>query len=384
MDKIVLNGITWGHSRGVTPLLASAQRFNELHPHIEVNWKKRTLQEFADFPIEKLTDQYDFLIIDHPWVGTAAATKCVLPVDEFLPASFLNDQLQHSVGYSHLSYQYEGKQWALAIDAATPTASYRADLFSQNNYPVPDTWEDLLELARMGKVIIPGIPVDLLMNFYMFCIALGEEPFRTNTAVVSNEIGLQALQHMQQLWSLCNKKNFDYNPIAVAEIMATSDEYWYCPFAYCYSNYSRFGYANKVVLYKDLIRFKQHGRLNSTLGGTGLAISASTKNRDACFAYAEWITSANVQKSFYTEHGGQPGHRAAWTDEKLNTLTNNYFANLLPALDRAYVRPRYHGYLHFQDKAGDVVRDYLMNGGDEKKAMERLNAIYSESLAKGM
>ena len=64
MSKIVLNGITWGHSRGITPLLAAAQRFNELHPDVEIQWKKRTLQEFADFPIEKLTEHYDLLIID--------------------------------------------------------------------------------------------------------------------------------------------------------------------------------------------------------------------------------------------------------------------------------------------------------------------------------
>ena len=78
MAGIILNGITWGHSRGITPLLAVSQRYSELHPGIEIRWKKRTLQEFADFPIEKLTDDYDLLIIDHPWVGCAAATElCV-------------------------------------------------------------------------------------------------------------------------------------------------------------------------------------------------------------------------------------------------------------------------------------------------------------------
>src|ERR1043165_711377 len=129
MDKIILNGITWGHSRGITPLLAYSQRFNELQPDVEVLWKKRTLQEFADFPIEKLTEQYDLLIIDHPWVGCAAATECVLPLEQYLSKEYLDDQSKNSVGYSHLSYNYNNHQWALAIDAATPAASCRADLF---------------------------------------------------------------------------------------------------------------------------------------------------------------------------------------------------------------------------------------------------------------
>ncbi len=380
MDKIVLNGITWGHSRGITPLLAASQRFGELYPNIEINWKKRTLQEFADYPIEKLVTAYDLLIIDHPWVGTAAATNCVLPVNDFLSKEFLNNQLEHSAGYSHESYFYAGKQWALAIDAATPAASCRLDLLEANNQRIPDTWEELIALAQLGKVIIPGIAVDLILNFCMFCLAAGEEPFRTDNKVVSIEKGKEALLYMKQLWSLCDKEVFNYNPIKVAEIMSSSDKYWYCPFAYCYSNYSRNGYAKNVLTYADLIRFKQHGRLKSTLGGTGLAVSAHTKNITASFAFAEWVTSATIQQTLYAEHGGQPGYRTAWTNEKLNYYFNNYFSNVLPALDRAYIRPRYHGFLHFQDKAGNVVRNYLMNDGNEEDALEQMNIIYTKSL----
>src|SRR5688500_10341947 len=50
MAEITLKGITWGHSRGITPLLAAAQRYSELHPEIEITWSKRTLQAFADYP----------------------------------------------------------------------------------------------------------------------------------------------------------------------------------------------------------------------------------------------------------------------------------------------------------------------------------------------
>ena len=94
----VLRGIAWGHSRGITPLLAASQRYSELHPGTEIEWKKRTLQEFADFPIEQLTEEFDLLIVDHPCVGRAAASKCLLPLNEFLPEEYLADQLTHSVG----------------------------------------------------------------------------------------------------------------------------------------------------------------------------------------------------------------------------------------------------------------------------------------------
>src|SRR5688500_7546033 len=155
MGTIILNGITWGHSRGITPLLAASQRYNELHPEIEIRWTKRTLQEFADFPIERLTEQYDLLIIDHPWVGCAAATNCVLPLDKYLSAEFLEDQARNSTGLSHQSYHYKGHQWALAIDAATPAASYRPDLLQQSKIALPQSWEEVLQLAKSGKVAVP-------------------------------------------------------------------------------------------------------------------------------------------------------------------------------------------------------------------------------------
>ncbi len=69
------------------------------------------------------------------------------------------------------SYNYNNSQWALAIDAATPAASYRKDLLEKNNTAIPQTWEDVLTLAKKGKVAAPAIPIDLLMNFYTFCIS---------------------------------------------------------------------------------------------------------------------------------------------------------------------------------------------------------------------
>ena len=75
---IQLNGITWDHTRGYVSVVATAQRFHELHPHVEIIWHKRSLQEFADAPIQKLVEKYDLLVIDHPWAGFAAANSGTL------------------------------------------------------------------------------------------------------------------------------------------------------------------------------------------------------------------------------------------------------------------------------------------------------------------
>ena len=387
----LLKGITWGHSRGYTPLVAAAQRFSELHTGTNIIWEKRTLQQFADYPIEELAKTYDLLIIDHPWVGTAARTGAVLPLDKYLSADYLKDQAENSVGYSHQSYNYGGHQWALAIDAATPVASHRADLLAKAGVRPPETWEEVLSLARKGRVALPAIPIDLLMNFYMFCIAHGSRPFQSETPVVDPSTGEAALRTMHQLYSLIDKKFFDANPIAVAEYMTTTDDYWYCPFAYGYSNYAREGYARHKITYGDLVYFgpKATGtnqpriaRLRSTIGGTGLAISATCEHLPEALAFAQYVCGATTQSTLYTEHGGQPSHRQAWLSERTNRLANNFFYSVLPAMERGYMRPRYHGYLYFQDHAGDPIREFLLGQRDTRSTLSALENIYAQSLKK--
>ena len=379
MAEVILNGITWGHSRGITPLLAASQRFSELYPNVEIRWKKRTLQEFADFPIEKLTEEYDLLIIDHPWVGCAAATNCVLPLNEYLEKEYLEDQSKNSVGYSHLSYYYKNSQWALAIDAATPAASYRKDLFEKNKATIPQTWEEVLDLAAQGKVAVPAIPIDLLMNFYSFCIANGSEPFLDADKVIEKETGVMAIETMKKLYSVVDKKMFSCNPIAIAELMSVRDDFWYCPFAYCYSNYCRTGFAKNLLRYADVVSCNGN-KLRTTIGGTGLAVSAFSRHKKIALDFTSWIVSAEMQRTLYVQHGGQPGHRSAWTDVDANRLTHDFFRKILPVMDNGFVRPRYNGYLHFQDHAGTPLQKCLLEDGDPVRTLSEMNKIYSQSI----
>ncbi len=377
--RIVLRGITWNHSRGFVSVVATAQRFSEMQPQVDIIWEKRSLQEFADAPIQGLAEQYDLLVIDHPWAGYAAHSQALLPLQEIIPADFMSDQAAHSVGQSHASYIFDGGQCALAIDAATPVASYRADLLARHGLEQPRTWSDLLALARQGWVIMPAIPIDTLMNFYMLCATQGEPPFFDDEWAVSDDMSLMALEQLRELANLCPKEIFEWNPIAVYETLSRRDAFAYCPFAYGYSNYARAGYAGKALTFDDMVEIDGHGPCQSTLGGTGLAISSRCKTPELARDYAMFTASADIQRTLFFENGGQPGHRLAWEDAEVNRRSNDYFRNTLPALDRAYLRPRFPGYLHFQDHAGAPIREYLMQGGSAPKLLAELKQLFAEA-----
>jgi multiple sugar transport system substrate-binding protein len=184
---------------------------------------------------------------------------------------------------------------------------------------------------------------------------------------------------MHELYSRVDKKMIELNPIGVAELMTKSDDYWYCPFAYCYSNYSREGYAEKILTYADIVQFN-NVRFRSTIGGTGLAISAFSQHKDIAVEFATSIVSSKCQSTFYIENGGQPGHKAAWISQKNNILCNDFFETLLPVMENGFIRPRYNGYLYFQDHAGDHIHQYLLHGGDEEDVLNQINCLYKKSL----
>ena len=360
-------------------MVATAQRFSELNPDIEISWEKRSLQDFADHNIEDLAKRFDLMVIDHPWTGFGAQTNTILPLSDYLSVDSVQDQKDNTVGKSFESYVFGEKLWALPIDAATPVAAARLDIFKALGLSIPQTFDDLLNLAKKGLVAFAGIPIDSLMSFYMFCCSLGEAPFQSQERVISQEIGVKALKCFRELAQYIAPDNFNRNPIKVYEAMVNTNEIAYCPFAYGYSNYSRIGYSKNLLHFYDLVSLNGQN-MTSALGGTGLAVSAFSKYIPEAIKYAEFTGSSYVQQNIFADNGGQPGHLQAWKNQRINNTTHQYFQNTLPALDRAFLRPRYFGHMYFQDHAGDFVRDYLMNGGDEILIVNKMNELYVKSL----
>jgi multiple sugar transport system substrate-binding protein len=396
-----LKGITWNHSRGFTSIVGVSQRYSELHPDVTIEWEKRSLTDFESAPIAELAATYDLLIIDHPWAGFAARNHVLMPLQDLLSPEFLADQRVNSVGASFDSYNFGGFQSALAIDAASPVAVWRPDMLCADD--VPTNFEEVLELARDGGVAYAATPQYLLMDFYAFCNTAGGSVFPaefgstagtgagdsdvgasdvTAQRVVDHRVGTQVLEDMRKLAQLCPSDIFEWNPIRLHEELATSSELRYCPFVYGYVNYSRRGYGAHRLAAGAIPQYRGT-MLTGVLGGTGLAISADTRHSDIAADFVQFALSPAVQTMLYPDCGGQPGYKAAWQDDVNNAATLDFFKNTLTSLDATWMRPRYPGYLYFQDRAGAPIRDFVRDGGDPEEVLDALDALYRESKEHG-
>lgn len=375
---IELRGITWDHPRGWGGVRAAAEAFSRDRPDVRVTWDVRTLQAFADQPVWELAPGYDLIVLDHPSIGAAVARGALLALDEHLDPAFLEDQAAASVGRSYESYSWEGRQWALAIDAAAQVAAFRPDLLEGE---LPATWDDVLVLSgRAGiAVAMPAIPVDAICAFLGTCHALGEEPCSSPERVARRDIGREALSILRGVVATAHPMSLESNPPTMLGRMATTDELAYVPLAFGYVYLARAGSASHAL------RFGpgpagDAGVPSGTLGGAGLAVSASTAHAEAACAVAAFTASAEVQRGAYRDGGGQPGHRDAWLDADANGTDDAFFGPTLDALDAAYLRPRHDGFLAFQDEAGDLVHGFLRTGEDADRVLDALDASYRASL----
>ncbi|MGH9434576.1 MAG: extracellular solute-binding protein [Terriglobia bacterium] len=378
-NTAILRGIAWNHSRALPPLVATAQRFEELHPDAKILWEKRSLHDFGHADVVSLASRYDLLVIDHPMMGIARESHALLELQKFFPRLFLDDLSSDSVGQSYESYCCQDSVLALPIDAAAPAASYRPDLLDRAGYDTPRTWDGVIELARKGLVVAPGFHVDVFMNFMGMYVSVGGRISEDSEECFERETARQCLDLLRDLGAHLPEEVYQWNPISVYERMAASDRHAYCPFAYTYSNYSRAAFAKRLILFTNPVSLGNGQPLRTVLGGTGIAISSHCAAIETAVDYIKEVAGADWQRTLYGLSGGQPARRSAWRDETLNQIAHGFFKQTLDSMEHAYLRPRYAGYIEFQEQAGVPMVNYLRGGGSTASVVEDINALYRQS-----
>lgn len=377
--EVILRGIAWNHSRGFPPLVATAQRFEELQPGVEIRWEKRSLHDFGHADLRPLAEYYDLAVIDHPMMGIARESHALLDLNTLLDQPFVAELASDSAGKSYESYCYKEGLFALPIDAAAPAASYRPDLLERRGAELPKSWDDVLGLARRKLVIMPGFHVDVFLNFLALYVSERGTAVWDSEGSFDGETARICLNQMRELASCMPDEIYAWNPIRIYEHMVATDLHAYCPFAYTYSNYSRAGFAERQLLFSNPVALSGDRPLRTVLGGTGLAISARCKAVTVALSYAKCVTSAEWQRTLYALSGGQPSRRSAWQDKTVNQVSSGFFERTLNTVESAFLRPRYPGYIQFQEAAGLSIVEYLRNGGNPTLVVRKLEALYRQT-----
>ncbi|WP_306755397.1 ABC transporter substrate-binding protein [Paracoccus actinidiae] len=372
---MTLKGMTWNHPRGYDPMVACSAIWAE-RTGVRIEWDQRSLQDFESYPVEDLARAYDLIVIDHPHVGQITRENCLVPLDVPEREAELAALAQGTVGPSFPSYEWQGRQWGFPIDAASQVLAWRPDLLER----APATWDQIMELAREGRVMLPLRPPHSLMCLYSLAGNLGTPCAVTGDRLIDPQAGAKVWQMLRELADLVDLACATMDPIAVFEEMARPGSRIACvPLIYCYVSYAISGFRPNLVRFADMPVAGSNGPVGSALGGTGIAVSAFSDHRQAAMDFAYWIAGPEAQTGPYSASGGQPGLAAAWEDDRVNAVTSNTYRATRATYEGAWLRPRHDGGMAFQQSAAQRVTDGLVAREDAGPVIDDINRMFRDS-----
>lgn len=367
-----LRGITWDHPRGYAAL-AELERLDAMADTrygavpARLTWDRQPLTGFESRPIADLARRYDLLVVDHPGLGTA--TAALRPLDELFSPSELAAWAGAAVGPSFGAYRYAGHQWALPLDAATQICMVHPGLMGAR--PPPATWQEVAVAAReLPVALVLGGPHTLL-TLLAICAAQGVPPvaeagggspvggFAEDRAARDAVLG--ALDLLGDIGAHVDLALAAGDPIGVLEAMAAGDAAACCPLVYGYVTYSEPGRRPHRLTACDAPAWQPGGRRGSVLGGTGVAVSRRVAGEDipAARAHVRRLLAEPVQEELVPRAGGQAALRAAWESGAVNAACGGFYRHTRATLDQAWVRPRFPGWITFQEQSSAMVREGL-------------------------
>ena len=384
-----LRGITWDHPRGYAAL-AGLQRLDEQAVtrygavSAPLTWDRQPLADFESEPIAGLAERYDVLVVDHPGIGAAQAA--LRPLDEVFTAAELAAWEAAAVGPSFGSYRYAGRQWALPLDAATQVCVTRPDL--TRGRPAPRTWQEVAGLAREMPVALVLSGPHALLTVLAICAAQGAPPVSeagdgTPAGGFADDAATRdaVLTALGLLADLCAHNDLTLaggNPVEVLEAMAARDAAACCPLVYGYVTYSTPGQRPHLLAAHNAPSWQPGGRPGSVLGGAGVAISRRVGDEDiqGAQAHLRRLLAEPVQAELVPRAGGQPALRAAWQSADVNAACGSFYQQTQATLDQAWVRPRYPGWIAFQQEGSAVIREGLRNRVTPGAILRQLQLVF--------
>jgi multiple sugar transport system substrate-binding protein len=369
LTSVRFHGLTWDHPRGFNALAAAAEG---VAPQGLLRWRKQPLEGFESHPIGDLAAHFDLLVLDHPHIGEAVALACVQSLDRVFSPEELATWSAGTVGAAMASYFWQGSQWALPLDFATQVSARRADLAPE----LPDTWDDVLRLSKHASVALSLAGPHAGICFLSLALSFGQEPGGDH--LVDDATGAAALEVMARLHAGAPARSERLNPIGLLETMAMSDAIAYVPLVYGYVNYAVPAADRWPVDFGDAPRGPS-GRRGSVLGGTGIALTKRASPTAELFEHLRWLMSDEAQLGFIPRHDGQPSARRAWRDDAVNRTWRDFYRNTLATAEKAWLRPRYDGYIRFQTEAGVLIRDGLAERAPSRTTLTRLREAWRQS-----
>lgn len=331
------------------------------------------LKQMVSLDAQNSEGAYDLIMADDPWMPEFGDAGIFANLSE-LGVEEDQDFVKAALDLGKHPYE-SGDLHALPFSGNVQLFFYNKEKFENNGYDVPESWEEVLDIARAlheadgtaGYVIRGQQGNPIVSDYLPLFWAYGGQIMDDNwNALVDSEAGHQALATYIELLDV--GANYEITDIvsSVSEGRAGMSLGW--PSWYISGESASAEYApipSKGARSSDI-------QSTGMIGNWMMGVAANSQNLELAAEFLTFITSSEIQKQM-VEHGGVPTRSSVYLDSELSE-TYKHFPTLLEGLENSVARPRTPRWSQVEEALGAELSAAISGTKSIERALSDANA----------
>lgn len=263
----------------------------------------------------------------------------------------------------YTDFQFDGKLNFVPLRPNVQTNYYDEAKLNEYGLTPPESWDDLLEVAKtlyekegVGRVALQAASGSALtITAIEYIRSAGGDP------LVLNDAGsVEAFTYLRELWKYVSpeSKRADFN--VVNELLATESVYYASNWPFCANVVVKDGGKTNV---KTHVGFQGPKGISKVTTTTVIGIAKGTEHKEEAIQFLEYLMSEDVQNTLFTEIGWAPARDDAFGE--VEEWQKPYIKDVQEALQYAQSRPIV-SYWSDVDKAiNDAFKEIVIDQGED-------------------
>jgi len=353
-----------------------ADEYQKKNPNVKVDVEvggatSDAQQQYLSTVLSSKDSVLDVILIDVIRPAQWAAQGWAEPLDAYLGADKPKVLAQYLKAYVDAD-QVNGKLIALPYFADAQFLYYRKDLLEKYKRPVPKTWDEMMETAR---VIMDGEKSPQLQGFSTagspiegtVCTYLVPLWGAGSEITKAGKLNLDTPEARQPFQLYGRMKQAGVLPKNIAEIptdriridMQGGNLIFAMTWSYVWNRLENDADSKvKGRIGVTMLPHDQGGKSATCIGGWQLAVSAFSKNKPEAVKFVRWLSSPEVSKMQAILASHMPVFPSVFKEPEV-LKANPWFADALPVVEGAKSRPVSAQYPQVSDVIRSNMNAYL-------------------------
>ncbi|BCV22470.1 extracellular solute-binding protein [Moorella sp. Hama-1] len=329
---------------------------------------------------------YDVLFIDEPYIPALA--QYLLPLDDFIKRDNLDPK--QFIPTTWAAGAYQGKQYAIPVDANVPILFYRKDIFEEKGLKPPKTWSEAYELAKKlndpgkdfyGYAIAGKKDIQTGINATMFLWSWGGEVLDSNNNFgFASDAGVAALNHYKKMTEVAPPGVLGYTLTEVNSAMQQGKVamiHNWCSVSVDLTNPNKSKVADKIG-FAVLPAEKQFAPMR---GVWTIGIAKDSKKAEAAWKFVKWLTSKPAQMVWNAGGATTPTRYDILQDPEYQKKFP-WIPVVLQSLEKAKSRPRISNWNSMQELIDTMASEVLSGQISPEEAGKKYSILVAENVKK--